>query len=382
MYSISAYGSMMADDRRVGAYALALRRALRPESVVLDLGCGGGIMTVLACRLGARRVYAIEQDDVIQVAREVAKANGCEERIVFIQDISTRVTLPERVDVIFSDLFGILPLCQRHIPSIADARRRFLAPGGALVPKLSAMWAVPVEVPQIYQRIRAGWETNGHGLDLKAGLRFATNAWLKARVAPEQFLAEPQRWASLDYSSIEDANVSGDLSWTATRDGAGHGFLVWFDAVLTDGVGFSNAPWEPEMIYGSAFFPWSEAVGVTAGDTVAVHLAADLVGEDYIWRWETRVAAGSDPLGVKASFQQSTFFGVPLSSEHLRRQASHYVPALNQDGEIDRLAISMMDGKSCLEEIAHRLAQQFPGRFASWKEALTRVGDLSQKYGR
>ncbi|MGH9492953.1 MAG: 50S ribosomal protein L11 methyltransferase, partial [Terriglobales bacterium] len=195
MYSIAAYGSMLADDGRLAAYSAALRRAIRPESVALDLGCGAGIMTVLACRLGARRVYAIEPDDVIQVAREIARANGCEERIVFIQDVSTRATLPEPVDVIFSDLRGVLPLYQRHIPSVADARRRFLAPGGVLIPKQDTVWAVPVEAPQVFQRMRAGWETNGHGLDLKAGLRYAANAWRKERVAREQFLAEPQRWA-------------------------------------------------------------------------------------------------------------------------------------------------------------------------------------------
>ena len=91
---------------------------------------------------------------------------------------------------------------------------------------------------------------------------------------------------------------------------------------------------------------------------------------------------GGNPSRAKASFRQSTFFGVPLSPERLHRQASDHVPVLNQEGEIDRLAISMMDGKSCLEEIARRLAQQFPGQFADWKQALSRVGELSEKYGR
>lgn len=382
MYSLELYGAMMADERRVAAYSQALRRAIRPESVVLDLGCGAGIMTLLACRLGARRVYAIEADDVIQVAKEIAKANGCAERIVFIQDLSTRVSLPERVDVVFSDLRGVLPLYQRHIPSIADARRRFLAPGGVLIPRQDTIWAAPLEAPQVFQRLRAGWETSRDGLDLEAGLRYATNELHRERFAPEQLLAEPGRWATLDYGVIEDANVSGDLQWTIHRAGTGHGFVAWFDAVLAEGVSFSNAPEEPETVWGSAYFPWGDAVPLAVGDTVSVRLAADLVAENYVWSWETRVLEGGDASRVKAGFQQSTFFGMLLSPEHLRRHASDHVPALSQEGEIDRLVISMMDGKSCLEEIARRLAQQFPGRFANWKQALTRVGELSQKYGR
>jgi hypothetical protein len=36
-------------------------------------------------------------------------------------------------------------------------------------------------------------------------------------------------------------------------------YLVWFDATMADGVGFSNAPGtgNPTNVYGRSFFPWS-----------------------------------------------------------------------------------------------------------------------------
>src|SRR5204863_8512832 len=136
------------------------------------------------------------------------------------------------------------------------------------------------------------------------------------------------------------------------------------------GVIFSNAPWEPELIFGSAFFPCRKAVAIAAGDTITVDLAADLVGDDYIWRWNTRIAAAGKSATVKADFRQSTLFGVPLSLRRLHQQPSDYVPILNQDGEIDRIAISLMDGKNSLEQIARHLAQRFPARFRDWHEAL------------
>src|SRR5687768_12813489 len=110
MYSISSYGKMIADSIRTQAYASAIGRAIKPDSVVLDIGTGIGIFAMLACQFGARRVYAIEPDDAIQVARETAAANGFADRIEFIQGLSTRIALPERVDVIVSDLRGVLPL--------------------------------------------------------------------------------------------------------------------------------------------------------------------------------------------------------------------------------------------------------------------------------
>src|SRR4051812_34117782 len=104
MYSLSGYGEMINDALRMDAYARALRRAIRPGSVVLDLGTGPGIFALVACQYGAGRVYAVEPADVIQVAREIARANHLEDRITFLQDFSTQAELPEKADVIISDL--------------------------------------------------------------------------------------------------------------------------------------------------------------------------------------------------------------------------------------------------------------------------------------
>jgi type I protein arginine methyltransferase len=89
---------------------------------------------MLACQFGARKVYAVERADVIHLARVLAKANGYSDRIEFFQDLSTNVSLPEKVDVVVSDLHGILPFFQHHIPAIIDARHRLLKPGGKLIP--------------------------------------------------------------------------------------------------------------------------------------------------------------------------------------------------------------------------------------------------------
>jgi protein arginine N-methyltransferase 1 len=383
MYSIYDYGRFVVDPGRIQTYVRAVRQAVQPGCVVVDLGAGTGFFSLLACQLGARRVYAIEPDNSILVAHQLARANGYEDRIVFLQDVSTRVSLPERADVIVSDLRGILPLFQRHISSIVDARQRFLAPGGTLIPQRDTLWAAPVEAPDAYRRLTEAWEDNGWGIDLRAGRHFVTNVWRKERVQPEQFLAQPQCWTTLDYAAMEDdPNASGDVTWTAEHGGTGHGIIVWFDATLAEGVGFSNAPGAPELIYGNAFFPWTEPVSLSAGDSISVKLQANLVGEDYVWLWDTSVLEQGDPRKIRADFRQSTFFGAPLSPEQLRRLASDHVPYLNLEGKIDGLVLSLMNGQSSLEEIARRVAEQFPERFTGWTDALTRVGELSQKYGR
>ncbi len=160
MYNIAAYGSIIADSVRMQAFAKALRQAVTSDSVVVDIGTGTGIFALLACRFGARRVYAIEPNDAIQVARQIGAANGYTDCIEFIQALSTSVELPERADVIISDLGGMLPLFQLHIPSIVDARKRLLAPGGVLIPKQDKMWAAVVEAGDLYSELTAPWDEN------------------------------------------------------------------------------------------------------------------------------------------------------------------------------------------------------------------------------
>jgi protein arginine N-methyltransferase 1 len=313
MYSVHFYGQMLRDEMRMGAYASVLRRAVKPDSVVMDLGCGPGVFALLACKLGARRVYAVEPESIVGLARQVAAANGFSDRIEFFEKLSTEIALSEPATIIISDLRGVLPLFEQNIPSIIDARERLLAPAGVLIPQRDVLWASVVEAPEQYAEIVGPWG-NQFELDLSAGRRLVTNTWRKSRIKPEQLLTEPVCWTSLDYYEVSSADVRGEISWKPTRKGNAHGVAVWFDSELAEGIQFSNHPAAPETIYGIGFFPFSDPVEVVEGDRITVQLAADLVNDGYVWRWDTEIPG-------KASFKQSTFFSVPLSTNQLRKSA-------------------------------------------------------------
>jgi protein arginine N-methyltransferase 1 len=379
MYSLAGYGQMVADQIRTEAYARALRQAVHPGSVVIEIGTGPGVFAVLACQLGARRVYAIEPAPVIQVAREIAAANGCADRIEFIEDLSTHVKLPVQADVIVSDLRGVLPLFQSHLPSIVDARRRFLAPGGTLIPKRDEVWVTVAESAEQYARVVGSWENNTLGLNLDPARRLAVNDFQKGRFTPQQLLAPPRLWTTLDYGTVDSSDVRGLMNFSIQRPGTGHGIVVWFETCLADGIGFSNAPGAPEAIYGSMFLPWPEPVSLSEGQTLSVVLEASLVDNDYVWRWITQInPAGS--AGKALRFEQSQLAGAIFSLEKLRRSASDYVPQLSEDGRVNRRALELMDGKNSLEEIARTLAAEYPQRFTRWRQALSYAAKRSQEH--
>jgi protein arginine N-methyltransferase 1 len=386
MYSIADYGVMIADEVRMGAFVRALGQAVKPDTVVVDIGTGTGIFALLACRFGARRVYAIEPSDAIQVAREIAAANGYADRIEFIQAMSTQVTLPERADVMISDIGGVLPWFQQHIPSIADARRRFLAPGGTVIPQRDVAWAAVVEMRDSYARQTDPWDDNGFGLDMEAARRIVVNTWNKGRVTRDNLLTQPQRWATLDYAVVEHPDARAQVTWTVTRPGTGHGLAAGFDRTVSDGVDLSNAPDAPDairpaQIYGTVFFPWPVPVTLAAGDVVTVDLEAKLIRHDYIWSWKTRVLDQGQSGANKANFTQSTFFGMPLSAATLQKRAASYTPTLSEDGRIARFVLESMDDGASLGEIARLLSTEFSVRFPRPNDALSHVADLSQHYG-
>ena len=314
MDSLHFYGQMLADAPRMDAYVAALRRAVTPDSVVLDLGCGPGVFALLACKLGARRVYAVEPNNVIGLAREAAAANGFADRIEFFDKLSTEIALPEPATIMVSDLRGVLPFFQQHIPAIIDARKRLLARDGVLIPRRDVLWAAVVDAPEQYAELVNPWQ-NQFELDLSAATRFITNTWRKSEIKPEQFLAEPVCWSAIDYHEVDNPDVRTEIAWRVARNGTAHGFAVWFDSELIGDIGFSNHPAAPRMIYGQGFFPFSQPVRVFEGDHIELRLAAKFMQDDYVWRWDT------DFVDQKTSFKQSTFYGVPLSTAQLRKSA-------------------------------------------------------------
>lgn len=378
MYSVSNFGSMISDRRRTDAYREALRQAVKPGAVVIDIGTGTGIFALSACQFGAAKVYALEPGDPIEVARAIAQANGYGDRIEFRQQLSTTFHPPVKADVIVSDLRGVLPLFEQHVPSIVDARERLLQPGGILIPQSDSVWFSVVEAPELYNRRFGVWHEKPYGFDVSAAVQPGNNTWSKGRVKVEGMLTEPACWGVLDYRSITHASFSGGATVTVRRPGVAHGLAVWFDTVLADGIGYSNSPRCPDLIYGNAFFPWLEPVAVSEGDVVSVHLSADMVSGDYVWGWSSAVSADGRK---KASFDQSTFFGAPLALDRLRKRAAGYTPRLTEDGRIDQSILALFDGRHSLEQVAQAIREHFPSRFASFQQALAYVADLSQRYG-
>jgi SAM-dependent methyltransferase len=379
-YDLLDYGQMVADRGRMEPYVEALRRTVRKDSVVLDLGAGLGVFAMLAARFGARCVYAVEPNDVVQVARDVARANDCADQIQFFQMTSDQLTLPEPATIIVSDLRGALPLYEYHLPAIIDARRRLLAPEGILIPKRDRVLVALVEAPETHQRYADPWESGKDGLDFSPALRLVRNSWYVGKLNDARLLTEAETWATLEYERIDSADVSGTVGLTATDAGTAHGFALWFETTLVPGVEFDNRPPSSELVYPHAFFPLETPLAIASGDVLRITLDATLSGNTYVWRWESAFFEAVDLSNPRRRFSQSTFFGRPLSLERLRQGSADYVPELREEGEMDLLILKALTSGSSLGATAAKLALAFPHQFPSDRQALPHVVRLAERY--
>ena len=379
MYSVDAYGKMITDEPRTKAYVRALQKTVKPGSVVVEIGTGPGFFAMLAATLGARRVYAIEPDNVIQIARDCARQNGLSNTIEFIQDFSTKISLPESADVILADLRGMLPFYGASLRSMRDATKRFLRIGGTVIAARDFMRSALVSAPATYRKLEGPWHSL-EGVSLKPARDVVMNTWSKHRLEAADLLCEPVTWHTIDYTNIKSLDATAEITFETTKSGTVHGIAVWFDSDLADGVSISNAPGQPELVYGHALFPLLQPLEVEIGEQVHLRIRVDLVRDEYIWSWETRVPARAN--SDEVHFKQSTLFGVPLAPSQLKKRSSAFRPALSDEAVVTEFVLSQMDGISSNQEIAQKVLDKFPERFPTAAEALDTVAEMAVKHSK
>jgi len=284
LYSLYDYAQMISSRRRVELYTEALRQDLREGDVVCDLGTGLGPFAILAAQMGARRVYAIEPNDAIKTAAEIAEASGCADKIEFFQDLSVHVSLPEPVDLIISDLHGTLPFHGAHIPALVDARRRFLKPAGRLIPQGDSLWLSVVCSEKLYKRHVEPW-AEAPGIDFAPLRRHFLRQPSRCRATVQQLLPEKFAWGRLDYRTIENPSHQGSVSWRIEQPATGYGLCLWFDGELTPGVKFSNSPDSPPLPYSHLFLPWEEPLDLVPEQWITISVDARFSDPGYAWRW-------------------------------------------------------------------------------------------------
>ncbi|RLU87495.1 hypothetical protein CTZ27_22990 [Streptomyces griseocarneus] len=310
---------LLGDDLRMEAFRAAVHEAVRPGAAVLDLGTGTGILAQWALEAGARTVYGIEFNaDVLRTACERVAAAGHGERFRPVQGLSFDVELPERVDVVISEIMGNLADNEGFAAILADARRRFLAPGGAMLPRRVESYLVPVSAPRAHAQVRAGLPQDGGDAEQFAALLRARGArgpfdlYYDVVLPLDGHLAAPRVVRVYDLERPEpSATYRVPLVFTAQRDGVLSGFKGYFVATLSDTValdisGDGIAERTASDSWKHCYLPIEQQVRLRRGDRVVLDFERTDSPDGPFrqgYRWEGQVISGGE---VTARFAHTT----------------------------------------------------------------------------
>ena len=237
---------LLRDEVRNRLFYEALQRHVTAETRVLDIGAGSGVWAITAAKLGAKKVVAIEADDaLIPVLMNHVRENGVGDRVEIIHGMSQDVNLRHKFDLVISETIGNSAFEENIAPIMIDARKRFLARGGVLIPQKVALVAAPA-----HSEIEAA---NALGVPFKSDYLKRLSLNLISRVADKnrlQILAEPQKLHEEDLRSIENVPALANMSakWQLKDVAKANVFLIWAVSELTSGIVLDNyetSSWSP-----------------------------------------------------------------------------------------------------------------------------------------
>jgi SAM-dependent methyltransferase len=273
---LSYHARLLADLHRMDAYERALRRLVRPGDVVLDLGCGTGILAMLAARCGAR-VHAVESMGVVHLAKRLVAHNGLNVH-VHHADI-TKMEPVEPVDLVVSDFLGCFLVDDGMLPAV-EAAGRWLKPGGRFCPSEVRLMVAPVgdfTLPTVDI-----WNEPFYGVDLLPAEEESLRVCALGNLSTSTVMAPPAR-----YHTFVPPGPAGqfdkEVRFHFKRSGRLRALAGWFQAQLADDVVLSTAPGH-ETHWGQHLFPLPPT-DVVVGQSFEVRLQLEA-----LWRWSGYIA--------------------------------------------------------------------------------------------
>lgn len=305
-------GNMLQDLVRTGTYQQAFVQNTYDftDRVVLDVGTGTGILAFFALQAGARKVYAVEASQSIEVAKMLSDANGFADRLVFIRGKIEEITIPEQVDIIISEPIGFLLVHERMLESYAIARERFLKPGGLMMPTTGSIVICPLTDDAVYREQLAKvsfWQnSNFLGVDLSGALERAYEEYFSQPIVgfiPLTSLLSSQRTVhTVDFSSVTPEELQKFevlFSFRIEQTAIMHGFACWFDIAFVGSsatIILSTAPERPGTHWYQCRLLLRSPLAVNRGQSISgsllfeantkfsyfIHLTVQLDGTDIV----------------------------------------------------------------------------------------------------
>lgn len=302
---LTYHAALIADEVRTRAFLDALKETIRPGCRVLDVGTGTGILALRAEQLGAD-VVAVEESDMIDYARAVARKNRATVRFIHgdIRRVKTDDIAP--VDIIICEMIGNMLLDERIVP-IMETARRFLKTGGVVIPRSVRFHAAPVR-SELVATAMSFWREPRYGIDFSPLAECLDHYAFPDHLKTSDLLGPGAALPEVDLRTAAGGRYSGSATLSVDRAGECNAILAWWSARLSPGVMLEQKPdaaW-PKQHWFRTLFP-VDPIAVKPGDRLAFSIDHDADEPRGLWTW------------TLGSCRRSTFFAFPQTKERLLR---------------------------------------------------------------
>mmetsp|Transcript_15388 Transcript_15388/g.23056 ORF Transcript_15388/g.23056 Transcript_15388/m.23056 type:complete len:342 (-) Transcript_15388:121-1146(-) len=266
---------MLKDTVRTKSYRSSIidNKHLFKDKIVVDVGCGTGILSMFAAQAGAKHVYAIDMSDIIKQAEQIIKDNGFAEKVTCIQGKVEEVKLPvDEVDVIVSEWMGYFLVYENMLETVLVARDRWLKKGGIILPDKASLYVCGIEDGN-YKEEKIHWWENVYGFDMSCIRDLAMKEPIVDTVEGNSVNTTVAKIFEIDIQTItiEQLTFSSKFSLNAIRDDYCHAIVAFFDIEFSHchkPVTFSTSPFSEYTHWKQTVFYLNEVLLVSKGETI------------------------------------------------------------------------------------------------------------------
>jgi len=255
---------MLKDEVRTLTYRNSMwhNKHLFKGKVVLDVGCGTGILSMFAAKAGARQVIGVDMSSIVDHAKQIVKDNGLADVVTIIRGKVEEISLPEgveKVDIIISEWMGYCLFYESMLDTVLFARDKWLAPGGLMFPDKATLYICGIEDRQ-YKDDKIHWWDDVYGFDMSCIRKVALTEPLVDTVDCNQVVTNSCLIKDIDIQTCtkEDIPFTSPFHLQIKRNDYMQALVTYFNIEFTKchkRVGFSTSPearythWKQTVFY-------------------------------------------------------------------------------------------------------------------------------------
>ncbi|XP_046402124.1 protein arginine N-methyltransferase 1-B isoform X1 [Ischnura elegans] len=268
---------MLKDEVRTLSYRNSMyhNKHLFKGKVVLDIGCGTGILSMFAAKAGASKVYGIECSNIVEYAKKIVEANQLSDVVEIVKGKVEEVTLPDgvqKVDIIISEWMGYCLFYESMLDTVLYARDKWLKPDGLMFPDKATLFVCGIEDRQ-YKDEKINWWDDVYGFDMSSIRKVAISEPLVDVVDPKQVVSDACMLKEVDLYTVQKADLSFQAPFhlQVRRNDYIQALVTFFNIEFSKchkRIGFSTAPEAPYTHWKQTVFYFDDYLTVRKGEEI------------------------------------------------------------------------------------------------------------------